>query len=96
MNFSEVVKNFENECFQRWGEYIKLHDELDTYRGKPIKHEDSERIGDIVMEIQKMFNEMRPLLLFVVEKYPVFVKAIKEYELFIEDIKKAGAIEVSK
>jgi hypothetical protein len=94
-NFVSVKKKFDalqKEFLKEWGEYLKLHAELDLYRGKDIG-ESAGEVNRILMGIQKTFSDMYPLMQFVEKNHALFVKEIYQYQKFIDDIKKAGATE---
>lgn len=95
MSFKVKFEEFEKEFLERWSEYCKLHDELNIYRGREIG-DDAEKVNSILLEIQKTFVEVYPVLRFGLEHSAIFTKAIHEYNKFIDDIKKAGATEVGK
>lgn len=93
-----MKKKFEafEKCFiELWGEYMKLHAELDTYRGKHIG-DNLSNINNIINSIQEVFAEMSPALMFVAKNHAICVKAVHDYNKFVDDLKKAGAVEEPK
>lgn len=83
---------FEKAFITQWGEYIKLQDELNLYRGKELG-EETEKVNELLLNIQRTFLDMYPAMQFVMERHPLFIKAINGYNKFIDDLKKAGATE---
>jgi DNA replication protein DnaD len=95
MSLKKKFQSFEKEFIVKWGEYIKLHDELNLYRGREIGDE-AEKVNKILEDIQTTFIEMYPSIQFVLERKDLFIRALADYNRFIDDIKKAGAIEKGK
>jgi len=93
MDLKEKFIAFEEEFIKEWGEYIKLHDELNLYRGKEIG-DATDKVNEIILEIQQTFMGMFPGIKFVLDRHQLFLKAIQDYNKFVDDIKKAGAVEV--
>lgn len=83
---------FEKVFIELWGEYMKLHAELDTYRGKHIG-DNLSQINTIINNIQEVFLQMSPALMFVIQNHAHCVKAVHDYQKFVDDLKKAGAVE---
>ena len=92
----ELLLQMQEEFINCWGEYQKLNDELDIYRGKELSDENSKEVNRIVIAIQEKFLEMRPVIIYVMQNYAPFNKASAGYNKFIEDIKAAGATEEIK
>ncbi len=67
MSLKKKFQAFEKDFIVKWGEYIKLHDELNLYRGKEIG-EDAEKVNKLLEDIQKTFIEMYPSIQFVLER----------------------------
>lgn len=86
----------QEEFIRCWGEYNKLNDELDSYRGKVMTEENTLDINRIIRSLQEKFIDMAPIFMFVIENYSLCNKAVANYKKFIDDIKNAGAIEESK
>jgi hypothetical protein len=83
----------EEEFVLLWAEYMKLNDELNTYRGKDIG-DNVEKVNKLIYDIQDTFQKIYPILSFVVKRATFCTQALHDYDKFIEDIKKAGAQEV--
>lgn len=92
MDLKDKFILFEEEFIKEWGEYIKLHDELNLFRGKEIG-EDADTVNKILIDIQQSFSKMFPAIKFVLDRHQIFIKAVHDYNKFIDDIKKAGAVE---
>lgn len=95
MDLKEKFVSFEQSFIEEWGEYIKLHDELNLYRGKEIG-DDADAVNKIIIGIQQTFTKMFPAMKFVLDRHQIFLKAIHDYNKFIDDIKKAGATEAKE
>ena len=95
MSLKNKFSEFEKEFIETWGEYIKLQDELNLYRGKEIG-DDADRVNDLITDIQRTFISMYNPIMFVIERHMIMRNALHDYQNFIEDIKKAGAIEEGK
>jgi len=92
MDFKSKFQLFEEEFINEWGEYRRLHDELNTYRGKDLA-ENLSRVNQLIREIQEKFHHLYSVFVFVKERGSFCAQAVGEYQKFIDDIKKAGAIE---
>ena len=95
MSFKSKYEAFEEEFIALWGEYVKVSDELNLYRGKYLD-ENVEQVNRILSEIQKTFAKIYPALIFIVKRNHDCVKLLSDYDTFINDIKKAGAQEVKE
>lgn len=95
MELKDKFSQFQDEFIEIWGEYKKLDDELNLYRGKEIG-DDADRVNEIVYELQKAYHTMYPALRFIIENHANTVKIIQGYNKFIEDIQKAGAVEITE
>lgn len=91
MSMQDKYDAFEQEFISEWAEYIRHHDELKSFRGKPIDN-DVERVNEILFNIQKSFSSVYPCLNFILKRHDFAKSAMREYDQFIEDIKKAGAV----
>lgn len=96
MKLQELFLKMQDEFINCWGEYQKLNDELDLYRGKELSEENNKEVNRLVVGIQEKFLEMRPVIIYVMQNYSPFNKASANYNRFIEDIKSAGATEEIK
>lgn len=94
MSFKEKYDAFEKEFIELWGEYVKVSDELDLYRGKHLD-ENVDEVNRILGDIQKTFAKIYPALMFIVKRNHDCEKLLSAYDKFIDDIKKAGAQEVN-
>ncbi len=95
MSLKKRFQSFEKEFIEKWGEYLKLHDEMNLYRGKEIG-DDIDKVNKILEDIQKTFIEMYPAIQFVLERKELFIRAVAEYNRFIDDLRKGGAVEQGK
>lgn len=94
MALKEKYDLFEEKFIETWGEYKKICDELDAYRGVALENEDTiSRVNKLIRQIQEKFHELYPVFVFIRERYTFSNDAMYEYNKFIDDIKKAGAIE---
>jgi hypothetical protein len=96
MKLKEKFVEMEQEFIVCWGEYLKLNDELDLYRGKPISEDNTDTINKLIQQIQEKFIEMYPVMVFVMERYAFCNKALANYNKFVDDIKKAGATPINE
>lgn len=91
MIVEKLIQKLDKELTALHEEYIKLHEELDTHRGKPITDTNLPEVNKILKKIQDKFQEMYPALSFVATRYQFSTNSINSYNEFIESIKKAGA-----
>lgn len=89
-NLKDKFESFELEFIEQWGEYRKLHDELNLYRGKEVG-DDVQIVNSILFKIQQTFHDLAPAMKFVIERHALLTKAFYDYERFIETLKKSGA-----
>jgi len=93
VTLKEKFIDLEQDFIMQWAEYIKLSNELDLFRGKPITENNTNDINRLVRQIQESFIEMYPIFVFIAERQAFCNKAVADYHQFIDDIKKAGATE---
>ena len=85
----EMTNEVDAELTRIQEEYIKLHQEFDAYRGKPVD-ENEQAINKILEDIQNKFKEMYPTLYFVASRYEYACNITKAHGEFIDSILKAG------
>lgn len=94
MNLIEQLTNdLDMAINQAWDEYIKLHEELDTHRGKPLSDTNLPEVNRILGDIQEKFAQLYPAYNFIATRHQYVTNAVTGYEDFIETLKKAGAIQ---
>ncbi|HEY5267747.1 MAG TPA: hypothetical protein VII94_01280 [Candidatus Saccharimonadales bacterium] len=74
-----------------WTEYIKLHEELDTHRGKKIDDTNLDAVNGLLKQIQEKFALLYPAYNFIATRHQYVANAVTSYNEFIETIKKSGA-----
>jgi hypothetical protein len=91
----EVIEKLTNELdvaiTSTWGEYIELHKELDSHRGKPIDDTNMDDVNSILKEIQEKFALLYPAYHFIATRHQHVSNAVNSYNDFIETLKKSGA-----
>jgi hypothetical protein len=93
----KLTFELDTEMNRVYAEYIKLHEELNSHRGKIIEgpeHEDE--VNRILKGIQQSFNELYVAYHFITYRHQYAVTAVNEYTNFIESLKKAGLKYVEK
>lgn len=76
---------------QTWQEYLDLHKELDTHRGKPIDDTNLPEVNRLLKDIQEKFAELYPAYHFIATRHQHVSNATNGYNEFIEALKKGGA-----
>ena len=90
MNMQELVNESSFLLEQVYDEYVKLHDELNAYRGKALAEEEVPEVNRILNGIQDRFMEMQPALNHIVQRNEFATNCIKDYNDFIASLKQAG------
>jgi len=94
MNLIEKLTNeLDVEINRVWEEYIGLHNELDSHRGKPISDTNLPEVSRILGEIQETFAILYPAYNFIATRHQYVTNAVTGYNDFIETLKKGGATE---
>jgi len=88
-----TIKEMANEIDLKLTElneqYMALHAEFDTFRGKPAG-DDAEKINEVLHKIQTKFQELYPALYFIASRYQYACNITQSHEEFIQQILKAG------
>jgi hypothetical protein len=87
----KLTNELDVEINRLWSEYIDLHKELDTHRGKPITDTNLDEVNVILKAIQEKFAILYPAYHFIATRHQYVSNAVTEYNEFIETIKKSGA-----
>lgn len=91
----QTIEKLTNELdkliVQTWQEYLDLHKELDTHRGKPIDDTNLPEVNRLLKDIQEKFAELYPAYHFIATRHEHVVNATNGYNEFIEALKKGGA-----
>jgi hypothetical protein len=93
MSIEKKVNNLDKEMTQVYDEYVKLHEQFNTHRGKPLQETDLPEVNRLLNEIQSKFAELYPVLHFIATRHQFTNNAVNAYNEFIEIIKKSGAKE---
>lgn len=91
MNIKDAVNAFDTALTTTYNEYVKLHEELNPHRGKPIQDTNLNEVNRLLKEIQEKFVDLYPALHLIATKHEFATNAVNSYNEFIEIIKKAGA-----
>lgn len=87
-------EQFQNDFLATYGEYKLLHIELNKYRGKEIG-DSVEKVNDLILKIQEVYSTMLPAITFIGNRHANIVTVVHEFNKFVEDLKKAGASEIT-
>jgi hypothetical protein len=87
----KLTNELDVEINRVWGEYVDLHAELDTHKGKPIDESNVGDINRILKEIQEKFGLLWPAYNFIAIRHQYVSNAVTGYNEFIEGLKKGGA-----
>jgi hypothetical protein len=87
----KLTNELDVEINRVWQEYIDLHTELDTHRGKPIDDMNLEEVNKILKAIQDTFASLYPAYHFIATRHQYASNAVNTYNDFIETLKKSGA-----
>jgi len=85
----------QKELVNVWGEYVKLFDELNLFRGEIIG-DNVDEVNRIISDIQHTYRKLHPTLIFIIKRNKDCVDLLSKYDTFINDIKNAGAQEVKE
>lgn len=87
----KLTNELDTEINRIWAEYLDLHKELDTHRGKPIDDTNMDEINRLLKDIQAKFALLYPAYNFIAHRYQYATNAVNGFNEFIESLKKAGA-----
>ncbi len=87
----KLTNELDVEINRIWQEYIDLHTELDTHRGKPIDDTNLDEINRILKAIQEKFALLHPAYNFIATRHQYASNAVNGYNEFIETLKQSGA-----
>lgn len=86
--FKDKIDALDRELTEHYEMYIKFHDDLTPFRGKPADDK-VEEINAILKNIQYKFSELYPILAFIAQRYEFANNVTNEYIKFIDELKKA-------
>lgn len=89
----KLTNELDVEINRVWEEYLALHKELDSHRGKPITDTDLPEINRLLGAIQETFAVLYPAYHFIAARHQYVTNAVNGYNEFIEQLKKGGAQE---
>lgn len=87
----KLTNDLDAAITQAWSDYIDLHKELDTHRGKPIDDTNLEVVNNLLKTIQEKFAQLYPAYHFIATRHQHVSNAVTQYNEFIETLKKSGA-----
>jgi len=87
----KLTNELDVEINRVWGEYVDLHAELDSHRGKPINDTNLDDVNRILKDIQEKFAQLHPAYHFIATRHQYVSNAVTAYNEFIETLKKSGA-----
>lgn len=87
----KLVNELDAEINRVWEEYMDLHTQLDTHRGKPIDATNLDEVNRLLKEIQEKFAILHPAYHFIAIRHQYVSNAVTYYNEFINILKKAGA-----
>lgn len=93
MKLRDAFLQMEGIFINSWGEYQKLMDEFNLYRGKELDDETVIKVNALLHAIQEAYYDVLPVLTFIGERYKLANNAVYDYHRFIDQLKEAGATE---
>lgn len=90
-SIEKMTNDLDVEINRMWTDYLALHEELNSHRGKPIDDTNLSEVNRLLEAIQDTFAELYPAYHFIATRYQYASNAVTEYNEFIESIKSAGA-----
>lgn len=87
----KLVNELDLEINRVWDEYLALHTELDSHRGKPISDTNLPEVNRLLKEIQEKFAVLYPAYNFIAVRHQYATNAVNSYNDFIDTLKKSGA-----
>jgi len=87
----KLTNELDAEISRIYGEYVDLHAELDSHRGKPINDTNLDEVNRILKDIQEKFASLHPAYHFIAIRHQYVSNAVTAYNEFIETLKKSGA-----
>jgi len=87
-----TFSKFQEDFDKAWSQYVKLHKDLDAYRGVDITEKNIKQINDIVSAIQDHFIMMHPSINYIVQRATICSQALTEHQKFMDDLKASGAM----
>jgi|SRR6266850_2799961 len=87
----KLVDELNEELTNKWGEYVRLHEELHSHKGKPISETDLPEVNRLLKDIQEMFAEIYPALHFIATREKFANNAATEYGKFLKDLERASS-----
>ncbi len=73
--------------------YIKLHDQFNAYRGRPLNDDDVKVINTLIEEIQNRYQDIYPFLHLLAHRATFANNMVDSHNTWIDQLKKAGALE---
>jgi len=89
----KLTNELDVEINRVWNEYIDLHKQLDSHRGKPIGDTNLDEVNRLLKAIQETFSLLYPAYHFITARHQYANNAVNGYNEFIEQLKKGGATE---
>ncbi len=93
MSIDALVKELDEQLMAKWEQYLNLHKELDSHRGKPLDDTNLGEVNRLLKEIQFVFTELYPIFVLVMSRNDLATNAMAGFNTFIESLKKAGALQ---
>lgn len=90
-SIEQLINQLDTVVNKLWTQYLSLHEELNSHRGKPIDDTNLPEVNRILGEIQDTFAELYPAYSFIATRYQYASNAVTQYNEFIESLKSAGA-----
>lgn len=87
----KLTNELDAEINRIYSEYVDLHAELDTHRGKAINDTNLDEVNRILKEIQEKFSMLHPAYHFIATRHQYVSNAVTYFNEFIETLKKSGA-----
>ena len=87
----KLTNELDVEMTRVWEEYVDLHKELDTHRGKTMDDTEMVEVNKILEGIQNKFALLHPAYHFIASRHQFVSNAANSYNEFIEMLIKGGA-----
>lgn len=92
MVVADTLKELEQHLNEAFDHYMKLHEELNPYRGRSLELDEIPVVNKILEDIQQKFSrDLYPIYHFIALHHQSAVNATNEFSNFIDSLKKSGA-----